>query len=275
MSSLRFYKMEGAGNDFVVIDNRETGYSLDEIISITPKLCNRKFGVGADGMLVLEPAERQDLDYTMIYRNADGSDAGMCGNGSRCLALFAAHHGFESNQSFNVHDAVYRAQVDKIEHRVSVFFPEVKLPRWIEVDSKKFLQVYTGTEHVVAFEAPSKLEDEETLVSEGRAVRMNPKLNPPGTNVNFVCKNGSQSIELQTYERSVENLTLACGTGALASAIATHFDDDNGTGDFEYTVNVKGGILSVSFRYDSETNIYSNLKLTGPAHFVFEGSINI
>ena len=275
MSKLEFHKMEGAGNDFVVIDNRVRGFSMDEIISITPKLCDRRFGVGADGLLVLESTTDSDLDYTMIYRNADGSDAGMCGNGSRCLALFAANHGFESRQSFNVHDAVYSAEVDKIENRVSVLFPDVELPEWIVVDGKKLLQIYTGTEHVVSFEDSSKLENEPLLVGEGQSVRMNPALNPPGTNVNFVCKTGSHSIDLQTYERGVENLTLACGTGAMASAIGTHFDDGMASGEFEYTVKVKGGILSVTFEFNAEENIYHNLKLIGPAHFVFEGSIDI
>jgi diaminopimelate epimerase len=271
--------MEGAGNDFIVFDNRDAGFSLDEIISFTPDLCDRKFGIGADGILVLEAPRIDDVDYTMIYRNADGSDAGMCGNGSRCLAMFAAHHGFSNKQTFNVHDAIYKAVVDKIEQEVSVSFPDVMAPKKLQIGKKKYLQVYTGTEHIVSFEDLDRLEEEDDLVDEGRFIRNHPVLNPPGTNVNFVCSDDPLSIFLQTYERGVEDLTLACGTGALASAIATHFIEsgleDIVIEDYEYTVNVKGGILKVSFRFDEETNTYTKLTLAGPAHFVFKGSIDI
>lgn len=275
MNGLIFHKMEGAGNDFIVIDNRESGLSMDEIISITPKLCDRKFGVGADGLLVLESAQIEHVDYTMIYRNADGTDAGMCGNGSRCLALFAANHGFSHQQRFNVHDRIYEASVDKIEHHVSVLFPNALAPKKITINKKKYLQVYTGTEHIVSFEELDRLQDEEDLVAEGSFIRNHPILNPPGSNVNFVCVEEDYSIYLQTYERGVEGLTLACGTGALASAIATHFIEKNTETNFEYAVTVKGGTLGVSFRFDKETNTYTKLILSGPAHFVFTGSLDI
>lgn len=275
MSELTFHKMEGAGNDFVVIDNREAGLTMDEIVAISPKLCDRKFGIGADGILILEHPQVNNVDFTMIYRNADGSDAGMCGNGGRCLALYAAHHGFESKLTFNVHDAIYKAEVDKIEHRVSIGFPDVIPPKKLQINKKKYLQVYTGTEHIVSFEEPERLEDEEDLIAEGYFVRNHALLNPPGTNVNFVCIDDEDFIFLQTYERGVEGLTLACGTGALASAIATHFIEETPGEDFTYTVSVKGGTLAVSFRFDSNRNVYTHLILSGPAHFVFSGSIDL
>ncbi len=274
MSTLEFHKMEGAGNDFVVIDNRNAGLSLDEIISLSPDLCDRKFGVGADGILILEPAQIENVDYTMIYRNADGSDAGMCGNGGRCLALFAAHHGFQNKQTFNVHEAIYQAHVDKIEHHVSISFPDVLAPKKLQVNKKKYLQVYTGTEHVVSFEELDRLEDEEELIAEGSFIRNHALLNPPGTNVNFVSPD-EDTIYLQTFERGVEGLTLACGTGALASAIATHFIEKPSGTDFEYPITVKGGTLGVSFQFDESKNMYTNLILSGPAHFVFTGSIDL
>tara|TARA_R110000868_G_scaffold37111_4_gene131340 strand:+ start:23308 stop:24135 length:828 start_codon:yes stop_codon:yes gene_type:complete len=275
MSTLNFHKMEGAGNDFVIIDNRESGLSIDEIISITPTLCDRKFGVGADGLLVLEPAQIDGVDYTMIYRNADGSDAGMCGNGSRCLALFAANNGFGNKQRFNVHDGIYEAEVGKIEHQVSVLFPDALAPKKLQINKKKYLQVYTGTEHIVSFEELDRLEDENNLIEEGVFVRNHPLLNPPGSNVNFVCIDDDTSLYLQTFEKGVEDLTLACGTGALASAIATHFDQGKKGTDFEYSITVKGGTLEVSFKFDEDANIYTHLILSGPAHFVFKGSISI
>lgn len=275
MTEIRFYKMEGAGNDFVVIDNRETQCSLDEIISFTPKLCDRRFGIGADGLLVLEHPQIEGVDYTMLYRNADGSDAGMCGNGSRCLALFAATHGFDTIQSFNVHHSNYEAEVDIDSSTVSVSFPDVALPKIIQVDNQDLIQVYTGTEHVVQFVHKVYLNDETELVRTGSIIRNDKLLNPPGSNVNFVCSTGEQRIDLQTYERGVEGLTLACGTGAIASAIATHFHQETKSADFDYSINVKGGTLRVSFTFNQRERIYQNINLIGPATFVFEGKINV
>ncbi|XWN37942.1 MAG: diaminopimelate epimerase [Balneola sp.] len=275
MKDLSFYKMEGAGNDFIVIDNRELKFSLERIIALTPALCNRRFGIGADGLLALENAQIENVDYTMIYRNADGSDAGMCGNGSRCLALFAATNGFSTSQSFNVHNSVYKAKVDLKNNSVSVGFPDVLEPENIQIDSHQLIQVYTGTEHVVRFVEPDKLNDETELTSIGSGLRYADQLNPPGSNVNFISKTGVSSIELQTYERGVEGLTLACGTGAIASAIASHFSSQNKHIKNDYSVNVKGGKLKVSFIYNPKEKIYTDIQLSGPAHFVFKGKINV
>jgi diaminopimelate epimerase len=267
--------MEGTGNDFVVIDNREANFTLAQIVDLTPKLCNRRFGVGADGLLALQPANRKGVDFTMIYRNADGSDAGMCGNGARCLAMFAAHHGFEHRQIFNVHEAVYRAEVSKMEHLVSVHFPDVEAPRWIELEGTKLIQLHPGTEHVVCFTSPQKLDDIQELLEMGRTIRNHANLNPPGTNVNFVCAEGLDSLKLQTYERGVEDFTLACGTGAMASAIAHHFiSGGEAISKQNINIQVKGGNLRVSFVFDEANKRYTNLTLKGSAHFVYEGSIN-
>lgn len=267
--------MEGAGNDFIVFDNRKAGFTDDEIIAFTPGLCDRRFGIGADGLLALQACDTDEADYIMMYRNADGSDAGMCGNGARCLSLFASTHGFGSSQKFKVHDAVYTSEVDKINEKASVRFPDVQAPKKLQIGRKRYLQVYTGTEHIVSFEHPERLDEEESLVDEGREIRNHPLLNPPGTNVNFVCELDDHIIGLQTYERGVEDLTLACGTGALASAIGSHFLQEFPESEMRYEVEVKGGTLEVSFRYDQEKNLYTELILSGPAHFVFEGSIQI
>ena len=275
MTGIKFYKMEGAGNDFVIIDNRKTQFSLDEIIAFTPKLCDRRFGIGADGLIALENPQIDKVDYTMLYRNADGSDAGMCGNGSRCLALFATTHGFGTSLTFNVHDSIYSAEVDLNEQIVAVSFPDVQSPDSIQVKGNDLIQVYTGTEHVVKFVAANQLEDEELLIREGSEIRYDKSLNPPGTNVNFVCSRDNQSIELQTYERGVENLTLACGTGAIASAIATHFVLKPEGKLFNYSIKVKGGMLHVPFTFDEANAMYLNVKLVGAATFVFEGKIDV
>lgn len=276
MKNIDFYKMEGAGNDFVVFDNRTYQLTLEKIISLTPILCNRRFGIGADGLLVLQNPEMTDADYTMIYRNADGSDAGMCGNGSRCLALFAKHNGFGNSQTFNVHDAVYKATVDNTEHQVSVTFPDVNLPNNIELNGSSFIQVYSGTEHVVTFVDEDLLTDDEALFTNGRQIRNHELINPPGTNVNFIYSKSENTLDLQTYERGVEDLTLACGTGSIASAIADHFNTKNKEiGSYHYKVHVKGGLLEVSFEYNADENLYTNIELKGPATFVYQGTIDV
>ena len=272
---LKFHKMEGAGNDFVVFDNREYQFTLEKIIDFTPTLCDRKFGIGADGILVLEASSDPEIDFTMIYRNADGSDAGMCGNGARCLTMFAAHSGFEETQTFNVHDAIYKAEVDTTNRHSTIHFPDVQAPQWIDIEGTRLLKVYTGTEHVVCFTDSSKLEQEEELVSMGRSIREHKQLNPPGTNVNFVSIADEASIQLQTYERGVEDLTLACGTGALASAISSHFLSDGSGSSKQIAVQVKGGLLLVAFTFNDSTKTYQDLTLSGPATFVYEGSIEI
>ncbi len=274
MKEIKFHKMQGAGNDFVVIDNRTYGFSLDEIISFTPKICDRKFGIGGDGILVLQPAQKPEVDFTMIYRNADGSDAGMCGNGARCLVLFAFKNGFNATQTFNVHDNIYEAEVHD-DSSVSVHFPVHVQPERRTLNGYNLIKADAATEHLVTFVAEDKLEDEKELVSIGSELRYHSEVNPPGNNVNFVHTESEGIIQLQTYERGVEGLTLACGTGALASAIATHFQKQQQDKHATYTVKVKGGTLKASFDFTPDTTTYHQLILTGPAHFVFEGIFSL
>lgn len=265
--------MEGAGNDFIVLDNREYGFSLDELIDFTPKLCNRRFGIGADGLLVLEKSNLEGSDYKMIYRNADGSDAGMCGNGGRCMALFASSKGFGKNHTFNVHRNIYKAEV--VSNEVQLHFPVQVSAAEIEIDGELAVQANAATEHIVIFKNQEELRNEPKLIEEGRRIRKHKQLNPPGTNVNFVCSENDRLLSVQTYERGVENLTLACGTGALASAIATHHRKKSEVNSAKFEVQTKGGLLTAAFQFDPKTRIYHHLILTGPAHFVFEGTISV
>lgn len=263
--------MQGAGNDFVIVDNRKYQFRLNELVQLAPMLCNRKFGIGADGLLTLNDPQTDGLDYTMIYRNADGSDAGMCGNGARCLALFAYAEGFGEQQKFNMHENVYRAQINS-GSEAEITFPVTTKIEEITLDGQLLIKVNAGTEHAVKQVVKQELENENTLKSEGRYLRRHEYFHPVGTNVSFICGESENSLFMQTYERGVENLTLACGTGAIASALAWHHLQQKKQKKNEFNIKTKGGNLSVTFLFDPSTSTYSGIKLKGPAHFVFEGT---
>lgn len=272
IESVSFLKMQGAGNDFIVLDNRNDQYTTDQIIELAPQLCNRKFGIGSDGIIALQPPEEEELDYTMLYRNPDGSDAGMCGNGARCLALYANKLGLGDTLRFNVHKNIYRAEITG-DNRVCIHFPSETRIREQAVDGTTLYKVQTGTEHVVVpLEDEDTLNDEKNLRMKGSELRHHSVFEPRGTNVNFIYGSDIHKVQVQTYERGVEDLTLACGTGALASALVWHYLSKSSSETTQRSVEAKGGTLTVYFHYDSSRNMYTNLKLEGPAHFVFEGS---
>ena len=268
---ISFTKMQGAGNDFVVIDNLDQQFSEDELIEITPALCNRKFGIGSDGLLAIFPPESDDTDYKMFYRNPDGSDAGMCGNGARCLASFAHSLGFDKEHSFEVNSLPYKAIVSAA-NQVRISFPVESSVKRQQVDDRNILQLHTGTEHIVTPVEQQQLTQESFLRKVGKELRYHTEFAPKGTNVNFIYGADNSTVHLQTYERGVEDLTLACGTGALASALAWHYLKENPQANQPFEIITEGGTLWVYFSFDPQTNTYSNLKLEGPAHVVYEGT---
>lgn len=268
---ISFTKMQGAGNDFVVINNLDRKFSENELIEITPQLCHRKFGIGSDGLLALFPSTDGDTDYTMFYRNPDGSDAGMCGNGARCLAYFAHNLGFDKEHSFKVNGARYQAKI-RSSHQVQISFPIESSIHELQVEGRNLLQLHTGTEHLVTAVEEEELSRENVLRQLGKKLRHHNKFTPKGTNVNFICGVDNDTVRLQTYERGVEDLTLACGTGAIASALAWHHLQQAASTDQPFTVVTEGGKLLVYFSFDQEKDVYSNLKLEGPAHVVYEGT---
>lgn len=281
---INFTKMQGAGNDFVVIDNRHERLSKQQIISIAPQLCDRHFGIGADGVIALEPAE-SNSDYTMFYRNADGTDAGMCGNGARCLALFASENGYSKNLTFNVpsyaknsedrHETIYEAQV-KSKNQVEIRFSIQPKISEVSVEDDRVLKVHTGTEHVVLQLTDAELRNKDLLLEKGRKLRREPRFYPPGTNVNFIHSISKNTLFLRTYEKGVENVTLACGTGAIASALALfHLQDLQAQERQSTIVQTDGGTLQVSFTYNKKDQTYHDISLSGEACFVFEGSYEI
>lgn len=278
MNSIPFTKTQGCGNDFVTIDNRDGRFSLEQLVAVAPTICDRKLGVGADGLLVLNKPTKPNTDFEMIYRNADGSDAGMCGNGGRCIAYFASSLGMPKQMKFSVHDGLYSATVKASGVQLEWLGLTVKVEKK-HLDNPQKIELYqlnTGTDHVVLLD--QDLSSADYLVNKGATIRYNKDINPIGTNVNFIAtytgetiSSKPQVLEVVTYERGVEDLTLACGTGALASAITWHFANNNTQIENTIIISMPGGALSCDFNFDNEANLYLNLKLTGSTKIVFNG----
>jgi diaminopimelate epimerase len=270
---LHFYKMNGAGNDFIVIDNRDLSISLDE--DTIAALCDRHRGIGADGLLAVEPAEK-GADYKFRYYNADGGEAEMCGNGARCFGFFTAHLSGEEelpdSVSFETIAGTLTAEIIGDDVRIAMSDPkdlELNCPASIDGFAGVLHSVNTGVPHVVSF--VDDLENTDVF-SHGHAIRNHPHFAPAGTNANFAKVLSPGHISIRTYERGVEDETLACGTGMVASALIHHLL----TGaESPVKVDVEGGdTLTIGFE-KSGANSFSHVTLTGPADFVFEGEIEI
>jgi len=266
---LRFTKMNGAGNDFILFDNRTGSIDLDR--NQIAQLCDRHRGIGADGVLLLEkPTNR--ADFRMRYFNADGGEAEMCGNGARCFARFANKVGEQKARiSFETPAGVISAELkndlvtlrmtDPVDLRLNV-----ELPMAAENRTVHFIN--SGVPHVVI---PVAKIDDVDVQHDGAAIRYHKMFSPSGTNVNFIEKRGPNKIAIRTYERGVEDETLACGTGIVASALIFAASEDC---EGPVTVLARGGDeLQVSF--ERTGNQFRNVTLTGPAEFVFEGTIEI
>jgi diaminopimelate epimerase len=266
---LRFTKMNGAGNDFVMIDNRVGDLQLAaEQIS---RICDRHRGIGADGVLVLE-RPTNGANFRMRYDNADGGEAEMCGNGARCFARYASHvAGPVDKLSFETPAGVIGADLQGELVCLQMSEPkdlrlEIKIPLSDQTLTGHF--VNSGVPHVVL---PVEDLEKADVRGLGSAVRHHELFAPKGANVNFLKRRGDRQISIRTYERGVENETLACGTGVVASALvfATLEKVDGPIG-----VLVRGGNeLKVGFEKDGEE--FKNVTLTGPAEFVFEGTIEL
>lgn len=272
---IKFTKMSGAGNDFVVIDNR-AGVITDGP-ALAKKICDRRWGVGADGLLLVEKSDK--AAYRMMYYNADGSYGGMCGNGGRCIAYFAVAAGIApKDHSFDALDYLYKAHVNEMAVTLHMKDPKgLKMNFVLPIDGKKLKAhfVDTGAPHVVIpVENITKrrplLErlDVHTL---GAKIRYHKKFSPNGTNVNFVELTTSNRLKMRTYERGVEFETLACGTGSVASAIV---------GSLLYSLEPpvtiiarSGSTLAVDFKKSGKE--FSDVSLSGPAVATFTGEFDI
>jgi diaminopimelate epimerase len=266
---LRFTKMNGAGNDFVIVDNRAGQLQLaPEQIA---RICDRHCGVGADGILLLENAS-DGVDFRMRYYNRDGGEAEMCGNGARCFARFANKvAGAPDKISFETPAGVIRAQLHGDSVTLQMSDPtDLRLNVALRIDGEDTTVHYvnSGVPHVVV---PVSRVDVVHVGTQGAAIRRHKMFSPKGANVNFIQKRGPNKISIRTYERGVEDETLACGTGVVASALifaATEKVD----GPVKIIVR-SGSELSVGFKREGDQ--FRDVTLTGPAEFVFEGTIEL
>jgi diaminopimelate epimerase len=263
---LHFVKLTGAGNDFVAVDNLHGALGSTDQGALAHAVCDRHFGIGADGLLVIEPSDK--ADFRMMYYNADGSLGGMCGNGGRCAASYARSLGLTAHPlRFEALDFVYQAEFIGDTVRLSMKNP-------IDIVKGILLQlpggpltvhgIDTGSPHIVTFVKDLRTVPVDEL---GRTLREHARFAPKGTNVNFVQHLGDGEIAMRTYERGVEAETLACGTGSIASAVMAHLEFR-----LRPPIRVKtwsSQYLLVDFK--SQEGRITDVKLQGPAIIVFTG----
>ena len=260
---LRFTKMNGAGNDFILIDNRAGDIHLNR--TQIARLCDRHRGIGADGILLLE-------NFRMRYFNADGGEAEMCGNGARCFARFANKAaGAKDKISFETPAGVISAELAGDLVILQMTEPtDLRLSISVRIGAEKRIVhfINSGVPHVVV---PVAQVGDVDVSREGSAIRYHEMFSPKGANVNFIEKRGVDKVAVRTYERGVEDETLACGTGVVASALV-----------FAVTENVKGPITVIArggdelrVGFDRIDKQFRSVTLTGPAEFAFEGTIEI
>ncbi|MDN5201827.1 diaminopimelate epimerase [Fulvivirgaceae bacterium BMA10] len=259
MTHLKFYKYQGTGNDFVMIDNRQFTFNQNDLESVR-KICDRKFGIGADGLILIQ--DHPDHDFEMVYFNADGSQS-LCGNGSRCAVKFANFLGIIDQQTtFLAIDGAHEAFLeDDLVHLKMGDVEEVTI-------KNKEVFINTGSPHHIKF-----VDDVEQfdVVQEGKRIRyMEDYSKTGGTNVNFVQALSHNQVFVRTYERGVEDETLSCGTGVTAVSLAVSLKN------YQSPVHIKtlGGDLQVSFNKINDQK-FEEIYLIGPAGMVFEGSIEI
>lgn len=255
-----FWKYHGAGNDFVILDNRDGAYNGLSILQLR-FLCHRHFGIGGDGVMMLQ--DHSGADFEMRYFNANGREGSMCGNGGRCIAAFAKRMGLiEDKTRFMAVDGIHEAKL------LTDSWVELKMNDVSQIErGYDFAVLDTGSPHYVKY--TDGLDDLD-VVKEGRSVRYNDRFKKKGINVNFI-QYGADALHIRTYERGVEDETLACGTGITAAAIVAAGNQNTA---YNIPVKANGGQLEV--RYDKKDDQhYENIWLCGPAVFSFEGKIRI
>lgn len=259
---IRFSKYQGAGNDFVLIDNRKQKLKLE--IDQIQRLCHRNYGIGSDGLILLEKSSTADFD--MQFFNPDGSSGMMCGNGGRCVVAFAKSLDlFKESCVFNAPDGLHKAEL--VDGQVRLQMIDTEKP----IVFSDGIYLNTGTSHFVCF--VDEVEQTDVFLL-GRKLRFDERFTPyKGANVNFVSIEGEKEIKIRTYERGVEAETLACGTGITASALALSLKENRPSGHYEIDVYSQGGKLKVVFNKTEDS--FTEISLQGDAKKVFEGEIEI
>ncbi len=259
---LSFYKYQGTGNDFILIDNRKSFFDKSQA-ALIQRLCDRKFGIGADGLILLE--KHSAYDFEMVYFNANGHEGSMCGNGGRCTVAFAKKLGIIKKEThFQAVDGFHEALIvenDWIELKMSAVS---SIEKW---EDDYILN--TGSPHYVTFNHDL---DNLDVFKEGRQIRYSKRFTKKGINVNFVTEKEGK-LQVATYERGVEDETLSCGTGVVASALAHYRHNNKNNTSGNIAIQTKGGNLSV--RWKMQDGAFQDIWLCGPATCVFEGQLEV
>ena len=265
---IEFFKMSGSGNDFILIDNRDHSLPVENLPEFVRTVCERKVSVGADGLIVIEKSEA--FDFRWRFFNADGSEVGMCGNGGRCAARFAYIKGFAGEKlSFETPAGIIDAEIKDDIVKLKLTDPynlQVNLSIPVEERPLEISQINTGVPHVVHF--VNNL-DQYDVFHIGRIIRYHPQYQPEGTNANFVEVIDKNTIRVRTYERGVEDETLACGTGAVASALISSW---KGLIESPVNVRVRSG-ESLKIYFHKTDHGFEDIYLEGKAKVVYEGRI--
>lgn len=261
---MEFYKYEGTGNDFVMVDDRQQSFPVDDT-ALVARLCHRRFGIGADGLILLQ--ERDGLPF-MKYYNSDGNESSMCGNGGRCFTRFMYDLGAVGAETvFMAIDGLHEAKLDVATGLVSLKMIDVEQVKGIGDGT---FELNTGSPHFVQFR--SEQVGELPLLPEAKAIRYNQTYEAHGINVNFANLLGLKQVVMRTYERGVEDETLSCGTGATAVALSTALFNGLPAGKHQIAIEVMGGNLEVAFNFNSQEKKFTDIWLIGPANQVFKGN---
>jgi diaminopimelate epimerase len=268
MKPIDFYKMSGSGNDFIIVDNRTGMVDETDLTDFIVRVCRRKMSVGADGFILIEPSLK--VDFKWRFFNSDGSTAEMCGNGARCAARFAYVNGIAGSElSFETDAGIIRARVKGEQVKVNMPDPiHLRLDDKIELKNgfMTVSSVNTGVPHVVIIGEQIEGLD---VVALGREIRYHSSFAPAGTNVNFICRQDNGGIAIRTYERGVEDETLACGTGAIAGGIVAA-----GKLELKSPIQVRsrsGEYLSIYFKENSGR--FYDIYLEGDARIIYTAKL--
>lgn len=272
--NMTFHKYHGAGNDFIIVDNRRNVFHIKGLLkqAMIAGMCHRHYGVGADGFILLQRGKK--ADFRMEYYNADGREGSLCGNGARCIVAFAHQKGIIKTRKtvFDTVDGLHEAEIVEIygeKYIVSVGLKDAIVEE--RINKKEYL-VNTGSPHLVIFTEKLPEIDVNLL---GKERRNAAEFAPDGLNVNFVQLVDKSTLSIRTFERGVERETLSCGTGIAAAALAYSFYQEENSGQL-YSVNTSGGTMEVKFdAHSGVKGAFTGIKLIGPAQYVFKGSVRL